>query len=95
MPLLHEWRLDLNTGATQERQLGSGVTGEFGIVHSSHMGRPTSLAGFVATASGIPAPTYGFVGVRKVDLATGAVLAEHMYGACHVLTRLLLLFAPL
>ncbi len=87
MPLLHEWRLDLNTGATQERQLGSGVTGEFGIVHPSHMGRPTSV-GFVA----IPAPTYGFVGVRKVDLATGAVLAEHMYGACHVL---LLLCAPL
>eukprot|EP00741_Cyanophora_paradoxa_P007779 tig00001208_g7526.t1 len=70
---LHEWRLDLASGAVRERQLDPSTT-EYPIVSPAVAGRPFRY-GYLARTN--PRLTK-IVGVRKVDLQAGTA-DEHMF----------------
>ena len=64
---LHRWRFNLVTGATREEQLSESLT-EFGMINSTHAGRPYRYA---YAATGKPG-WFLFDGLVRHDLHTGS-----------------------
>lgn len=67
-PVPHRWRLNVTTGAVVEEVLSDRVS-EFGTINGDHLGRPYRYC-----YSLVPEPGWFlFRGVRRTDVATGAV----------------------
>ena len=72
---LHEWRFNLTTGATKERELDDRNT-EFPTTNTALRGTPSRYSYNVSIA---PARTLFFDGIVKYDLKTGGT-QTHMFG---------------
>ncbi|MBT8493312.1 MAG: carotenoid oxygenase family protein, partial [Deltaproteobacteria bacterium] len=64
---LHEWRFNLETGETKERQLDD-QSSEFPMINLSRLGQPSQYSYNQVFAD---TPTLRFDGVRKYDTTTG------------------------
>lgn len=73
---LHEWRMNLVTGATSERSL-SELNAEFPMMDERRFGRPSRYAYEQVIPYEIPAT---FEALVKVDIRTGETLARYDYG---------------
>jgi carotenoid cleavage dioxygenase len=73
---LHEWRMNLVTGATSERQL-SELNAEFPMIDERRLGRANRYTYEQVIPYEIPAT---FDAVVKVDVRTGATVARYDYG---------------
>jgi len=73
---LHEWRMNLRTGETSERQL-SEVNAEFPMIDDRRLGLPNQFAYEQLIPYEIPAT---FDALIKVDIRTGETVARYDYG---------------
>jgi len=76
--VLHEWKFDLKTGTTAERQLGDHHV-EFPIVHPNLVGKRNRYV-WASTFAGTGLPFHSINGVMKYDLQTGRELRHDFIG---------------
>lgn len=72
--LLREWRFDLETGRTRERDIDRTLNTEFPVINSLYQGRKSRWSYHVLFPVDGPGPS-GFAGLVKFDLTTGGFVA--------------------
>jgi len=76
--LLYEWKFDLKSGTTAERQLGD-IMLEFPVVHPNLVGKRNRYT-WASTFEGPGLPFFSISGVVKYDLETGRPLRHAFVG---------------